>query len=48
MGMAASGITMRPVHHATALVPLVFTVKADTITHLQTGNTRREINIVGN
>ena len=38
---------MRPVHESAAIVPHVFARKAQRATRLQTGNVRREVEVVG-
>ena len=47
MGVATSRIVMGPVYHAAFFVPLVLAVELDGIAHLNAGDARRDVDVVG-
>ena len=42
------GIAMRPMHNAAFVIPFIFAIKRNSITHRNSGNPRCQINIMGN
>ena len=42
------GISMRPMHNAAFVIPFIFAIKFNNITHRDSGNPWSQVNIMGN
>ena len=42
------GVAMCPMHNAAFVIPFIFAIKLNSVTHRDSGNPRRQINIMGN